>query len=431
MAALTIPHSRVAAPMVGCSDLAFRLLCRRHGADLCYTEMFFADRFVSDAAYRDAVFHSQLARDGADRPLVVQFGGNDAPTLVAAALLVQDWCDAVDLNLGCPQKRAREGVYGAFLSEREHWARVFGIVRALRKALSVPVFCKIRLLPTLSQTIRFARGLQAAGCSLLAVHARQRGSETRRRAGPADLSAVRAIKRALAIPVVTNGNVRRAADVAAALLRTRADGAMVAEPLLRYPALLSAQAEERPSVARRLELAQEYLALAARHPPPELSYAQAHVSWMLGRDGAGARLRYKHVCGLADSQLLRAQLRGATSIGELSAMVATLQRLASAPPEAAHDRWGEEEAEEEAEAAEEAAEEAATEAAQAVEEGMEEKAVEEVAVAAAAAEAESGARASGCRVQRRRAPPSVPRHTPGATRAYWTRGVIAFEHGAG
>ena len=106
--------------MVGCSDLAFRLLCRRHGADLCYTEMFFADRFVSDAAYRDAVFHSQLARDGADRPLVVQFGGNDAPTLVAAALLVQDWCDAVDLNLGCPQKRAREGVYGAFLSEREH-----------------------------------------------------------------------------------------------------------------------------------------------------------------------------------------------------------------------------------------------------------------------------------------------------------------------
>ena len=62
---------------------------------------------------------------------------------------------------------------------------------------------------------------------------------------------------------------------------------------------------------------------------------------------------------------------------------------------------------------------------------MEEEAVEEVAVAAAAAEAESGARASGCRVQRRRAPPSVPRHTPGATRAYWTRGVIAFEHGAG
>ena len=75
------------------------------------------------------------------------------------------------------------------------------------------------------------------------MHARQRGSETRRRAGPADLAAVRAIKRALAIPVLTNGNVRRAADVAAALVRTRADGAMVAEPLLRYPALLSAQAE--------------------------------------------------------------------------------------------------------------------------------------------------------------------------------------------
>lgn len=101
--------------MVGCSDLAFRLLCRRHGADLCYTEMFFADRFVSDAAYRDSVFYSQLAPDRSDRPLVVQFGGNDAPTLIAAALLVQDSCDAVDLNLGCPQKRVRE-----LMSSRAH-----------------------------------------------------------------------------------------------------------------------------------------------------------------------------------------------------------------------------------------------------------------------------------------------------------------------
>ena len=416
MAPMTIPHSRVAAPMVGCSDLAFRLLCRRYGADLCYTEMFFADRFVSDAAYRDSVFHSQLAKDGADRPLVVQFGGNDAPTLVAAALLVQEWCDAVDINLGCPQKRAREGVYGAYLSDREHWARVFGIVRALRKALSVPVFCKIRLLPTLTQTIRFARGLQAAGCSLLAVHARQRGSETRRRAGAADLSAVRAIKHALAIPVVTNGNVRRAADVAAALHRTCADGAMVAEPLLRYPALLSAAAEERPSTARRLELAQEYLALAASHPPPELSYVQAHLSWMLGRDGAGARLRYKHVCGLVDSQVVRAQLRGAISLGELGEMVAAMQRLAKAFPEAAGGAWGEEE-EEAARQAEEAEE---------AKEVVVELAVADVAMAVAA---ESGGRASGCTVQLCRAPPREPRHTPGATRAYWTRGVIAFEHG--
>ena len=380
---LHIPHSRVAAPMVGCSDLAFRQLCRRYGADLAYTEMYFADRFVADEAYRHSVFHSQLAP--ADRPLVVQFGGSDAPTLVAAALLAEPHCDAVDLNLGCPQKRAREGLYGAYLCDREHWARVFNIVRSLCNALSVPVFCKIRLLPTLAQTIRFARGLQAAGCSLLAVHARPRGSETRRRAGAADLSAVRAIKRALKIAVVTNGNVRRASDVAAALRRTRADGAMVAEPLLRFPALLHGAAEERPSTARRLGLMQEYLALAELHPPPDLTYAQAHLSWMLGRDGAGARLRYKHVCALADSQALRAELRGAASVRELREMVARLQRL--------EERAGEEQEDEE--------------------DGQEEEDEEEEAP-----DGDRGA-AAGC---------TGPPLAGGATRAFWTCGVITFEH---
>ena len=119
--------------MVGQSDLAFRLLCRAHGAEMTYTEMFFADRFVADEEYRRSLFASQLS--AADRPLVVQFGGNDAATLVAAAKLAQAHCDAIDLNLGCPQKRAREGLYGAFLADPEHWPRVFEIVRALAAAV--------------------------------------------------------------------------------------------------------------------------------------------------------------------------------------------------------------------------------------------------------------------------------------------------------
>lgn len=116
---LPFAHARVAAPMVGASDLAFRLLCRRHGASLCYTEMFFADEFVASAAYRDAVFFSQL--DATDRPLAVQFAANDPATLVAAARIVEPHCDLIDLNLGCPQTRAKEGGYGAYLLDRPCW----------------------------------------------------------------------------------------------------------------------------------------------------------------------------------------------------------------------------------------------------------------------------------------------------------------------
>jgi len=160
-------HSRVVAPMVGASDLAFRLLCRRHGADCAYTEMLDARRFVGEPEYASSLFWSQLG-GAADRPLVAQFCGNEPDELVAAARLVETHVDAVDLNLGCPQARAKEGVYGAYLLDDHHWPRVFAIVDALAAALSVPVTCKVRLCDSLDQTLAFAAGLQRAGCMLVA-----------------------------------------------------------------------------------------------------------------------------------------------------------------------------------------------------------------------------------------------------------------------
>ena len=99
------PHSRVLAPMVGGSELAFRLLCRRHGADLAYTPMMYSGRFATDAAYREA----ELQTCAADAPLVAHFCGNEPETLLAAARLAAPHCCAIDLNLGCPQRIAHSG----------------------------------------------------------------------------------------------------------------------------------------------------------------------------------------------------------------------------------------------------------------------------------------------------------------------------------
>jgi tRNA-dihydrouridine synthase 1 len=111
-AKLHFSHERVVAPMVGCSDLAFRMLCRKYGADLCYTEMLDASRLITDPAYAASVFWSQLlppGSDDADRPLIAQLSGRDPDTLVAAARLIEARVDAIDLNLGCPQAKAKEG----------------------------------------------------------------------------------------------------------------------------------------------------------------------------------------------------------------------------------------------------------------------------------------------------------------------------------
>ena len=119
----------VMAPMVLQSELAFRQLARRHGCELCYSPMlpaaaFLASREAGEPEHpetggpqtREAWVTS--SRDGTDRPLLVQLGGSDVDELLAAARLVQDRCDGVDLNLGCPQRCAEQGGYGAFLLTR-------------------------------------------------------------------------------------------------------------------------------------------------------------------------------------------------------------------------------------------------------------------------------------------------------------------------
>lgn len=162
------PLRHVCGPMVGASDLAFRLLCRRHGADVCYTEMLFASRFTTDPSYRDR----KLQSCAADRPLVVQFCGNDPQVIAEAAALAAPFCDAIDLNLGCPLPQAHEGNFGASLLQHQQWDRVSRIVSTVGQAVTVPIFCKIRLLDDINETVKLAKLLEASGCAALCVHGR-------------------------------------------------------------------------------------------------------------------------------------------------------------------------------------------------------------------------------------------------------------------
>ena len=105
-----------------------------------------------------------------DRPLVVQFCANDPDILLNAAQMVQDHCDAVDINLGCPQGIAKKGNYGSFLLEKPDI--IVAMVTKLKKHLKVPVTCKIRCLPNEADTLVLAKKIEDAGASLLTVHGR-------------------------------------------------------------------------------------------------------------------------------------------------------------------------------------------------------------------------------------------------------------------
>jgi tRNA-dihydrouridine synthase 1 len=214
--------------------------------------------FAADERYRRE--HFTTSPD--DRPLAAQFCADDPDTFVAAAKYVQDHVDAVDLNLGCPQGIARKGHYGAFL--QDEWELVASIVRKAADELTVPVWCKIRIFPCQEKSVAYARMLEGAGCSLLAVHGRTRDHKGKF-SPPANWETIRAIKRAVGIPVIANGNVLSLEDAKRALIETEADGVMSAFALLDNPANFYEGPREPPS---RLELAREYLALAEKDGTP-------------------------------------------------------------------------------------------------------------------------------------------------------------------
>jgi tRNA-dihydrouridine synthase 1 len=167
------------------------MLCRKYGVDLAYTPMMSSERFAIDPAYREIEFQTHER----DRPLVAHFSANNPDHLLAAARHIETQCDAIDLNLGCPQRIAHSGHFGSYLLGEEDRELVLRIVETLASQISIPVFVKIRLLDTPEDTLTLCTQLRDAGASLIAIHARYRVNLVGRtgpgaRDGPAHLDQV-------------------------------------------------------------------------------------------------------------------------------------------------------------------------------------------------------------------------------------------------
>jgi tRNA-dihydrouridine synthase 1 len=239
-----IPDLRyILAPMVGASELAFRLLCRKYGATLAYTPMMDAARFANDESYRRSEFPvCSSSSSHYDRPLVCHFSANTPQDFAAAAMAAEPYCDAIDLNLGCPQRTAHIGHFGSYLLGPSDRTLVQSMIAAAARTVRIPICVKIRLLDTVAETTELVQQLHEAGASWIAIHARYRATWDRKgpgaRDGPALLDQIATIRQQLPhVKLIANGNIVSFSDCEKNLRLTNADGVMSAEGILDNPAL--------------------------------------------------------------------------------------------------------------------------------------------------------------------------------------------------
>ena len=296
------------APLVGYSEPAFRVLCRRYGAECCSTPMIDAAGYAASARYREEY---AFTGGGEDRPLTVQLGGSDPAALARAAALVAEGgaCDAVELNMGCPQRCAKKTLSGAFLMEDP--ARAAACVRAMRRALDgynadrpagaarVACVVKIRCFDDVPKTLALAALLEESGAEMLTVHGRTRhaGGGRRTAAQLANWAWIRAVKDQAGVPVVSNGNIRDDADVAACFAATACDGVMSGVGCLRRPHRVFA-GPRAPTTAR--DVAADYCDAAARTSASPRQ-VHAHLVGKLALTNAAALRRTPSLRALVDA----------------------------------------------------------------------------------------------------------------------------------
>lgn len=217
------------APMEDVCDLPFRVICKRLGADIVYTEFIASEGIIRDS--RTSKRKMTVAEE--ERPVAVQIFGGSIEAMVESAKIVEDaGADILDINFGCWVKKVVQREAGAaFLKKPDEMAE---LTYQVQNAVKIPVTVKTRLGWDKDNIIieSVAKKIEQAGAKALAVHCRTRDMGM---TGNADWSWIPKIKDVVNIPVILNGDVVEPEDVKRAFETTNCDALMIGRGCIGYP----------------------------------------------------------------------------------------------------------------------------------------------------------------------------------------------------
>lgn len=290
------------APMAGVTDRPFRALCRRMGASFAATEMVSADQRLWDSPKS----RHRLDHAGEGDPVIVQIAGGEPGMIAAAARANVDLgAQVIDINMGCPAKKVCNRAAGsALLRDEALVASILAAVVGAMTPLGVPVTLKMRTgwSPEHRNALRIAAIAADAGIAAIAVHGRTRACGY---GGNAEYDTVRAIKEAVRIPIIANGDIRTPERAAEVLRSTGADGVMIGRAAQGRPwvfrevrhLLATGDAPPEPDAAEVRDIIRRHLDALHRFygEARGVKTARKHLGWYLAGRSGGEALRRRFV----------------------------------------------------------------------------------------------------------------------------------------